>query len=149
MLIETKAKVKYLIGNKPRIRTETFILDLQFFAEAEYKVTEVLSRQQEEGTVLEFEIQTLRIASVREVVLRWQGEKPFITAFRDIFVDDNGNEKKLRYKILLWADSLQQAYTRAEEIARQGYDMHVESLKETDIIYLEADSAEPDSPNQS
>jgi acyl-coenzyme A synthetase/AMP-(fatty) acid ligase len=51
-------------------------------------------------------------------------------------IDDNGNEKPLKYKVLLWADSLTQANQRTVELARQGYDMHVEGLKEVEYEYL-------------
>jgi len=54
----------------------------------------------------------------------------------DTFTDDAGNEKTLRYKVLLYADSLTQCGERILSFAKQGYDMAVESIRQTDMILL-------------
>jgi hypothetical protein len=59
-----------------------------------------------------------------------------------VFTDDDGNEKPIRYKVLLWADSLPEAMLRTAEIVRQGYDMAVEGLKEVDYKYLSGNEDE-------
>ena len=41
MLVEVKVKVARVIDSKTRKRTETFLLDKEFFAEAEYTVKSI------------------------------------------------------------------------------------------------------------
>ena len=137
MLIEVKAKVKVIDGNKTKSRTDTFIVDKEFFSEAEYRVTELINENIEADTVESFEIQSLRIAPIKEVFINYTGAYPFTVTLTDTFVDDSGNEKLLKYKVLLWADELSEAYARAQEIVSQGYDMHIKSIKETQLVYLE------------
>lgn len=137
MLIEVKAKVARIIDGKTRKRTETFLVaDCDLFSNAEYRVLSFLIHEQEEGTVSSSEIISLRQSQIKEVANQFTGESTFIATLKDIFIDDNGNEKPLKYKVLLWADSLTQANQRTVELARQGYDMHVEGLKEVEYEYL-------------
>lgn len=137
MLIEVKAKVARIIDGKTRKRNETFIVDnCQLFVEAEHAVMASLSEEQQMGSISEFEIQSLRISPIREVNNQYTGESTFIATLKDVFVDDQGNEKALKYKVLLWADTLSEAMARTSVFVRQGYDMSVEGLKEVDYEYL-------------
>ena len=56
MLIEVRAKASWIVDGKVRKRLETYILDKEIFAEAEYAVMTVLSRNKEEGVLEDFEI---------------------------------------------------------------------------------------------
>lgn len=136
MLIEVKAKVAYIIDAKVKRKTETYILDKEFFAEAEYEVTSLLNTQQTEGTVDNFEIQSLKTAAVKEIITQYEGEHSYIATLKDIFLQDDGSEKPLKYKVLLWANSISEAMHNVREIASQGYDMSIEGLKEVDYQYL-------------
>ena len=62
MLIEVKVKVARIIDGKTRKRTENFVVDREFFSEAEYAVTSNLTNEQSQGLVDEFEIQSLKIS---------------------------------------------------------------------------------------
>ena len=115
MLIEVKAKVKVIDGNKTKSRTDTFIVDKEFFSEAEYRVTELMNENIEADTVESFEIQSLRIAPIKEVFTNYTGAYPFTVTLTDT----------------------SEAYARAQEIVSQGYDMHIKSIKETQLVYLE------------
>lgn len=142
MLIEVKVKVLRVIESKTKRFSETYILDREFFAQAEYDVQTLLTKGQEEGTVDSFEIQSIKISQVKELAYRLEGESTFIATFKDVQLDDKGNEKALKYKILLWADSLTFADRRAHDIAKQGYDMTVEGIKQVDYIYLTEETDE-------
>ena len=137
MLIEVKAKVARVIDNKTRRRTETFVVNKDVFAEAEYKVTLVLSQEQDAGTVESFEIQSLRISPIKELVTQYQGDFSYIATLKDIWLEDDGTEKQLKYKVLLWANDLTEANKNAHMLARQGYDMQIEGLKQVDYEYLD------------
>ena len=146
MLIEAKVKVARIIDGKTRKRSETYLMDRELFAEAEYKVTEVLSQEQSEGFVEDFEIQSLRISPIREVATQFNGEFTYIATLKDIWLADDGTEKTLKYKILLYANDTADATRNVLALARQGYDMQVEGIKQVDYEYLpEAVNQEEDS----
>ena len=136
MLIEVKAKVAWIIDGKVKRKQETFILDKEVFAEAEYAVMSLLEGYRREGTVDNFEIQGLKLSIVKEVITQYQGECTFIASLRDVFLQDDGSEKVLRYKVLLWADNISDAMAHTRELASQGYDMQIDGLKEVNYTYL-------------
>lgn len=137
MLIEVRVKVTRIIDVKKRKKLETYILNKDFFSEAEYKVTEILNTQHNEGTVDSFEIQSLKLSTIKEIADQYEGQYSFLATLKDIYHDDNGNEKSMRYKVLLWADDLTSATHNARELQRQGYDMQIEGLKEVDYTYIQ------------
>ena len=137
MLIEVRVKVTRIIDAKKRKKLETYILNKDFFSEAEYKVTEILNTQHDEGEVDSFEIQSLKLSTIREIADQYEGQYSFLATLKDIYHDDNGNEKSMRYKVLLWANDLTSATHNARELQRQGYDMQIEGLKEVDYTYIQ------------
>jgi len=147
MLIEVKAKVSRIIDSKLRKRTETYLIDKELYAEAEYAVMSSLANEQELGTVDSSEIISLRQSPIKEIC---EDTMPgstftFIATLKDIFHDDNGNEKSMRYKVLLWANDLSQANQRAQQLARQGYDMQIEGIKQVEYEYLTGQDNEQES----
>ena len=143
MLIEVKAKVARIIDSKTRKRTETFLVqDCDLFSNAEYRVMSSLVHEQEEETVENFEIQSLKISQIKEVADQFTGEYSFIATLKDIFHDEEGNEKTLKYKVLLWADNLTQANQNVHQLAREGYDMQIEGIKQVECEYLIPDNNE-------
>jgi hypothetical protein len=147
MLIEVKAKVSRIIDSKLRKRTETYLIDKELYAEAEYAVMSSLANEQELGTVESSEIVSLRQSPIKEIC---EDTMPgsaftFIATLKDIFHDDNGNEKSMRYKVLLWANDLSQANQRAQQLARQGYDMQIEGIKQVEYEYLTGQDNEQES----
>lgn len=140
MLIEVKAKVARIIEGKTRKRTETFLIEKEFFSEAEYAVMELLTTESNSHLIESFDIPSLRVSSIKELCLQYQGDSTYIVSLKDVFLTDEGAEKPIKYKILLWANSLSEANHRAQEIAEQGYDMHIEGIKEVEYEYLTGDS---------
>jgi hypothetical protein len=45
----------------------------------------------------------------------------------------------MKYKVLLWAADLTEANSKSHELAREGYDMAIEGIKQADYIYLTQD----------
>ena len=135
MLIEVKVKVARVIDGKTRKRTETYVMDKEFFSQAEYTVTELLNG---DTTVEDFQIQILKLSQIKEIDDQSIDNSipSFIATLIDIFHQDDGTEKKLRYKVLLWADNLTAANRRANELSHQGYDMQIEGIKQVDYEYL-------------
>ena len=137
MLIELKVKTKRTDSTgKTRKKTETYLINKDFFAEAEYAITEMLTEETNSHLLDEFEILSLKISQLKEIATQYQGENPFIISLKDVFHEDDGTEKYLKYKVLLWADSLTEANQHVQQLAREGYDMLIEGIKQVDYIYL-------------
>lgn len=140
MLVEVKVKVSRIIDGKTRKRTETYIIpDCELFVNAEHAVMQKLAEEQEAGLVENSEILSLKQSSIKEIC---EDTLPgsafsFIATLKDLFHDDNGNEKSLRYQVLLWANDLSQANQRTQQLARQGYDMQIEGIKQVDYEYIQ------------
>lgn len=139
MLVEVKAKVARVIDGKTRKRTETYVMDKEFFSQAEYAVTELLNG---DATVEDFQIQNLKLSQIKEIDDQSINNSisSFIATLIDIFLQDDGTEKKIKYKVLLWADNLTAANRRANELSHQGYDMQIEGIKQVDYEYLTDES---------
>ena len=143
MLIELKVKTKRTDSTgKTRKKTETYLINKDFFAEAEYAITEMLTEETNSHLLDEFEILSLKISQLKEIATQYQGENPFIISLKDVFHEDDGTEKYTKYKILLWADSLTEANSRAHELSMQGYDMLIESIKQVDYIFMDEEENE-------
>ena len=136
MLIEVKAKVVRVIDKKTRKRTETFIIDKEFFSEAEYAVTQELSEEQNSHLVENFEVLSLKVSPIKEVCTQFEGENSYTATLVDMFLEDDGTEKPIKYKVLLWANSLTEANINIQTLAREGYNMLVEGIKQTEVTYL-------------
>ena len=150
MLIEVKVKVARIIDGKTRKRTETFLVEREVFAEAEYAVTSGLMQEQELGTVENFEIQSLRISPIREVAEQFNTATSvtYIATLKDIWLADDGTEKTLKCKVLLWAEDLTGANRNAQQLAREGYDMQIEGIKQVDYEYLAGQSNQEEESNE-
>lgn len=136
MLIEVKAKVTWVVDNKSKRATETFILNKEVFAQAEYTVMNELTQKVNAGLATDYDIVNLRVSAVREVVTQYEGEYSYIVSLRDTMLQDDGTEKVIKYKVLLWATSITEAMSHAREIVAQGYDMQIDSLREVNYTYL-------------
>lgn len=152
MLIEVKAKVAWKIDGKVKKKIETYILDKEVFAEAEYEVLSLLNQDKIDGEVEDFEITGLKLSVVKEIITQYEGNYTFIATLRDTTLLDDGSEKTIKYKVLLWANNIAEAMTRTREITQQGYDMQIDGLKEVNYTYLnsqeneESESAENQLP---
>ena len=145
MLIEVKVKVARVIDSKTRKRTETYLVDREVFSQAEYAVMQGLIQETDLGTVESFEIQSLRISPIKEVAEQFISEmavNTYIATLKDIWLADDGTEKQLKYKVLLWAEDLTQANRNAQQLSREGYDMQIEGIKQVDYEYLSPETQE-------
>ena len=139
MLIEVKVKVARVIDNKTRKRIETYILDREFFSQAEYATTELLNEEEQSGLIEDFHITSLRESGIKEIVDKFKGDFSFLATLKDIWLEDDGTEKYLKYKVLLWADSPSQAMSNTLQLSKEGYDMQIEGIKQVDYEYLAGD----------
>lgn len=145
MLIEVKAKVAWRIDNKIKKKIETYILNKEVFAEAEYEVLSLLNQDKNTGEVEDFEITSLKLSIVKEIITQYTGDHTFIATLRDTTLLDDDSEKIIKYKILLWANNIAEAMAHTREIAQQGYDMQIDGLKEVNYTYLNSQENEESS----
>jgi hypothetical protein len=136
MLIEVKTKVAWIIDDKIKKETETFILNTEIFAQAEYVIMRELTDKREAGLIDSFEIMSLKLSIVKEIITQYEGEYSYIASLKDVTLQDDGSEKVVRYKVLLWASSITDAMSHVREIVAQGYDMQVDGLKEVNYTYI-------------
>ena len=135
MIVEVKVKVARIIDGKTRKKIETFIVpDCELFVNAEHTVMSSLTN--DGNTVEEYQIQSLKLSQIKEIADQFSGEHNYIATLKDTFHEDDGTERTMKYKVLLWANNLAQANTNVGQMAREGYNMQVEGIKQVDYEYL-------------
>jgi hypothetical protein len=115
-------------GNDRNVKENLVLLNATSFAEAEeigYKYGDGLT---------DIDVVSIKRSKIKEVLnersketdLIWQAE------LMTLFCDDEGNEKQIKYKTILFAETFDSAKAFISEYMRQGYDdMSLVSLKLT------------------
>ena len=113
--------------------TERYITDCETFAEAEQKGMEAYSADNTDGDVV-----AVKRSNVKEIVNENEEKQHYFKAtIVDTFTDDNGNEKELKYYVLIRADNLTEATAKANEYMRQGLeDLRLDGIVKTNILEL-------------
>ena len=112
---------------------ERYITDCLTFAEAEQKGMEAYSADNTDGDVV-----AVKRSNVKEIVNENEDKQHYFKAtIVDTFIDDNGNEKELKYYVLIRADNLTEATAKANEYMRQGLeDLRLDGIVKTNILEL-------------
>jgi hypothetical protein len=147
MLVDVRAKVAWIIDDKIKKQTETFILDADTFSQAEYAIMQELNAKKEVNLIDDYEILYLKVSATKEVYTQYEGEYSYVITLKDTTLQDDGSEKSIKYKVLLWASSITDAMSHAREIAAQGYDMQIDGLKEVNYTYLNHEEESTTSEN--
>lgn len=119
-------------GNDKTITEAFFVRDCVLWAEAE---TEMLKYYNYENDVV-----GMAISKVMEVVNEpTDAEKMDMFIYRaviaSIYTDDDGNEKEMKYPVLLWAKNIDEAMGVVNNYLRQGLeDMSLVSITKTKIV---------------
>ena len=118
-------------GNDKNVKENLVLLNATSFTEAEemgYKYGDGLT---------DIDVVSIKRSKIKEVLnersndtdLIWQAE------LMTLFYDDEGNEKQIKYKTILFAQTFDAAKAFVTEYMRQGYDdMSLVSLKLTKFI---------------
>lgn len=143
MLTETRVKISKQVDDKIRKSTTTFLTDSENLVDALATVINHLDVMRSSHLIEDADIMACKQSSIKEVATQFEGEKSYIATLKDLWVDEiSGEEKAIRYKVLLYADDLTQANVSVQQLSREGYDMHVESLTEMDMFYIEPDNTD-------
>ena len=104
--------------------TEKVIVEnCNLFAEAEMKLMKHR----------DCEVTALKRSAIKEFVnTSNDGEYIFIATITASYVDDNGKDKEMQYKVALWADDITKAHNITKEYMRQGLDdMELKGINQT------------------
>lgn len=119
-------------GNDKSITEAFFIENCTSWAEAEDKMLAYFNSENE--------VIGMAISKVLEVVnTPTQEEKMDMFVYRaviaSIYTDDDGNEKEMKYPVLLWAKNIEEAMSVVNDYLRQGLeDMSLVSITKTKIV---------------
>lgn len=119
-------------GNDKSITEAFFVENCETFGEAEANMLKYYN--------LENEVVGMAISKVMEVVnTPTQEEKMDLFIYRaviaSVYTDDDGNEKEMKYPVLLWAKSMDDAMKIVKDYMLQGLDgMSLVSLVKTKIV---------------
>lgn len=118
-------------GNDKNVKVNLVVTNATSFAEAEetgYEYGEGLTNV-DVISIKRSKIKEVLNERSKETDLIWQAE------LMTLFCDDEGNEKQIKYKTILFAETFDSAKAFISEYMRQGYDdMSLVSLKLTKFI---------------
>lgn len=118
-------------NGKEKVKKEKFVFDkCESFGEVEQKAIYLFDH------LSEMEVVAIKQSKVKEIVnyKKYQDEKIFDATLRDVFVDEDGNEKYINYHILLCAKTFDNAKDLVSQYLKQGYDLTLITLKETSFV---------------
>ena len=137
MLTETRVKTRKEIDGKSIKGTANFLTDSDTLVDALATVINHLNVMQSSHLIEDADIISCKQSSIKEVATQFEGDKSYIATLKDIWIDEvSGDEKAIRYKVLLYANDLTECIQRVQELSREGYNMKVESLTEVEMEYL-------------
>lgn len=128
-----EATISYLdLNDKGEERTakETFIVENEeLFAHVENKLLEEFSAYKN------IDVTAIKRSKLREVANARSSveDKIFTATLVDVFLNDDGSEKETKYTIAFFAKNITAANEFVNEYVKQGYDMSVTAIKETNI----------------
>lgn len=118
-------------GNDVVVKESYILQDKESFGDVEDTMYSEFN-----NTLTDMEVIAIKRSRIKEVAnSRSNGEdKIYLATIADIFVDDNSNEKEIKYVIALFAKTFDSAKAFISEYLKQGYNMQLKSLKETKFI---------------
>lgn len=136
MLTETRVKIRKEIDGKSIKGTANFLTDSETLVDALATVINHLNVMQSSHLIEDADIISCKQSSIKEVATQFEGDKSYVATLKDTWIDEVGDEKTMRYKVLLYAADLTECNQRVQALSREGYDMKVESLTEVEMEYL-------------
>lgn len=120
-------------GNDKKVKEKYIIDGLGCFSEVEAKLVD------EFIGLTAMDVVDIKRSKIKEVANSRQSDddEVFIAELMDIFHDDDGTEKSLKYKIAFFEKSMEKAMHFISEYKKQGYDMKLVSLNQstfTDVL---------------
>lgn len=116
-------------GNDITVKEKYVLEDEPSFSSVEERLYKIFSDK-------DFDVTAIKRSKIKEIANRRVGQEDlmWIAEVQDVFHDDAGNEKYMKYKILFYSRTFDTAKTFITEYIKQGYDMTLISLKLTKFI---------------
>lgn len=130
MIFEATIKYKLLTekGEEKEVKESFIIENAELFAEVEQMLYSLNYDDMKVTAIKPSKI--MEVANARQQT----SDLIFIAEVQDTFLQDDGSEKYTKYKMVFFAPSIESAYSFIREYVKQGYDMKVVSLKESNFI---------------
>ena len=132
MLEATFSSVLVKDDGSERKVTEKYIIDNGLsFTDAEDILLSLFGNDAKD-----FEILSIKKSKVREIVNTRQSDDDLIwlAEMMDVFLTDEGDEKQMKYKVLVFAKTFDNAKVIMSDYMKQGFNMSLISLKVTGFL---------------
>lgn len=85
------------------------------------------------GDLTGFEVVDIKRSKLKEVANKRENDKQhiFIATLVDVFSDDEGNEKEMKYDVAFHSETMDTAYSFIKKYASQGYNMSIDKIKKS------------------
>lgn len=128
-----EVQISYTSLDDKMVKEQYLIEAQEFFANAEHEMYKQFS------TCDNLDVTKIKRSNIKEVANQRNQptDKVWIAQMQDVFVDDDGEEKPIKYKVAFFSDTYDNANAFIIEYAKQGYQMSLISLtlsKFNDII---------------
>lgn len=117
-------------GNDKTQKESVILEDMDTFTEVEGKMYDEYDGNNNLDVIAIKRSQIKEIANKRND----DNDKIFISEVCDTFTDDKGKEKEISYQIAFFSPSIDSAKAFIDNYIKQGYDMRVKVLKETQFV---------------
>lgn len=123
-------------GVNKEILSKYIVDECESFTQAEYKAFEYVAPTSD-GVC---DVTTMKRSKIREFINTQSEEAEqgiYVAKVADVFVDDNGNEKEIKYDVAIWATSVGEANELVGEYLKQGMeDFRIIGVKRTKFVDL-------------
>lgn len=117
-------------GNDVVIKESYILQDKESFGDVEDTMLSEFN-----NVLTDMDVIAIKRSRIKEVAnSRVNDDKIYLATISDTFVDDNSNEKEIKYIVALFAKDFDNAKAFISEYLKQGYGMQLKSLKETKFI---------------
>lgn len=119
-----EVQISYTTLDDKAVKEQYLIEAQEFFANAEHEMYKRFS------TCNNLDVTKIKRSNIKEVANQRNQptDKVWIAQMQDVFVDDDGEEKPIKYKVAFFSDTYDNANAFIIEYAKQGYQMSLISL---------------------
>lgn len=125
-----EVQISYTSLDDKAVKEQYLIEAQEFFANAEHEMYKRFS------TCDSLDVTKIKRSNIKEVANKRNQptDKVWIAQMQDVFVDDDGEEKPIKYKVAFFSDTYDNANAFIIEYAKQGYQMSLISLTLSNFV---------------
>lgn len=117
-------------GNDKTVKERHIIDNAQTFGDCEETMLELCQEY------TDLDVVAIKRSKLQEFANQRKSpqDRIFVADLEDTFVDDDGNEKEMKYSIAFYALDISDAYSFITDYIKQGYNMNLVALKKTKFV---------------